>query len=248
MLSVEEEKREMARKKAKGLRYKRPIAKDLNWHQINEELYEMQSECTDVAYAIQDEDILDAAFDGDDEQAFEFRIAFQDLVGDLGKMRNAINAVEVWDEYDEKIGDACSDEVSDDVPPIFDIFFPAIEADGGFLGFDTFEGDYYGLEWYSNEWATKEARKKIMKLTKEQLLDAAGQCLRVVRQYLALRYRYDCLEASLSILRGQEQSMLRVIKAIEEAYEKIDEYDYSGIRSREFDELVAELPDRVWIE
>ena len=247
---------EVRRQKAKALRYQRPIAKDLNFHQINEELWEIQSECNDVSWMVEDDDILDSVFDGDTEQAFEFRLMFSDLATDCGRMRNDLNAVEVWDEYAEDAGDQPDpdDEPSDYVPNIFDVFFPAIAGeDDPLLGFDTWEGDYYGLEWWAGKAARKAARTKVTRLTKDQLLDAAGQCLRIARQYLAIKYRYQCLKAALDILRAEEQTMLKTVQAIEAAYDAAEKasdgfrYKYAGPVT-ELDRLLAELPDRVWIE
>jgi len=255
---VEEAKREQARRDAKNLRFQRPIAKELNFHTINEELYEIQEVCSDVQWMTEDDERLDSLFDGDNEEAWEFRIAFSDLKSDCGKMRNEMNAVEVYDEYEEEndIGPepTWDDEPSDNVPRIFDLFFPAIDGDDGYLGFDTYEGDYFGLSYYEGEAARKLARKKVTRLTKEQLLDAAGQCMKIARQYLAIKYRYHCLKSAIDVLSQENLTMLRIVKGIEEAYDKA-ENDTEGFKYcffqeslRDFESKLSELPDRIWIE
>ena len=253
---IEEAKKEQARRDAKNLRFQRPIAKELNFHTINEELWDMQGACQDVQWMTEDDDRLDSFFDGDSDQAWEFRMAFSDLNGDIGRMRNDLNALEVWDEGDdENPGDYPSwdDEPSENVPSIFDLFFPAIDADDGYLGFDTYEGDYFGLEYYEGEAARKLARKKITRLTKEQLLDAAGQCMRIARQYLAIKYRFQCLKSALDVLSQENLSILRIVKGIEEAYAKAEE-ESSGFQftfqesCQTFDQMLSQLPDRFWIE
>lgn len=63
------------------------------------------------------------------------------------------------------------------VSDYFDVFFPAVGASygGGYLGFDEYQGDYFGLQPYEYLWAEDEAAKKIMSLTKKQILEAVGQ-------------------------------------------------------------------------
>lgn len=257
---VQDRKREQAQDKARNLRFQRPIAKELNFAKINEELWEIQDVCSDVRWITEDEQRLERAFDGNAEQAWEFRLMFTDLDHDCGRMRNEINALEVWDEYAENDpGEppAGNEEPSENVPSVFDLFFPSIDSGGDFelWGYDTWENDYYGLTWYEGEAARKFARKKIMRLTKEQLLDVAGQCLRIARQYLALKYRYDCMKAALDILMEEEATVLKIVQGIEEAYEKAEKasegftYLYAASAPiRDLDKLLAELPDQFWIE
>lgn len=255
---IAEAKKEQARKDARNLRFQRPIAKELNFQTINEELWEIQEVCSDVQWMTEDEDRMDNLFDGDPDQAWEFRMAFSDLMSDCGKMRNAINAVEVWDEYEESDpgsepywGDA---EPGDNVPTIFDLFFPAIDGDDGYLGYDSYEGDFFGLDYYEGEAARKLARKKVTRLTKDQLLDAAGQCMKIARQYLALKYRYQCLKSALDVLSQENMTTLRIVKGIEEAYDKAEK-ETEGFKwchfqesLKDLDRAISELPDQFWIE
>ena len=239
---------------AKNLRYQRPIAKELNFHTINEELWDMQCVCQDVQWMTEDDERMESIFDGDSEQAWEFRIAFSDLLADMGRMRNDINAVELWN-YDDEPGDEPSwtDEPSENVPTIFDLFFPAIDGDDSYLGFDTYEGDYFGLDYYLGDFAKRAARKKVLRLTKEQILDAAGQCMRIARQYLALKYRFQCLKSAIDVLSQENITLLRVVKAIEEAYDKAEEASHGfkfdfGPDCSAFDQMLKELQDRFWVE
>ena len=254
---VEEAKKEQARRDAKNLRFQRPIAKELNFQTINEELWNIQEVCSDVQWMTEDEERMDNLFDGDPEQAWEFRMAFSDLMSDCGKMRNDMNAVEVWDEYEEDPGPEPvwgEEEPSENVPKIFDLFFPAIDGDDGYLGFDSYEGDYFGLEYYEGEAAKKLARKKVTRLTKDQLLDAAGQCMRIARQYLALKYRYHCLKSAIDVLSQENLTTIRIVKGIEDAYEKAEKetegftYCFFQESLKDLDRALAELPDRFWIE
>ena len=232
-MNSEEENR--ARDRARKLRYKHPISRDLNLETIRSELWEMEETCTDVKWFTENEENLVAAMDGDEDEAYEFKMAFSDLAAELAQFSEDLE-----NEY---------------VPDCFDEFFPAIGADyaGGFLGFDAYENDYYGLAPYEYEWAKEEAGKRIQRMTKKELLEAAGACLKVVMSYLAVRYRYDCLEASLKILQGKNMQILKLFRQIEEQYEKAEiesshfQYQYHG-EVYKLNRMLDEVPNEYWIQ
>lgn len=254
-MTIEETKREQARRDAKNLRFQRPIAKELNFYTINEELWDIQNVCSDVQWMTEDDERIDNLFDGDSEQAWEFRLAFSDLCADCGRMRNDLNRIEPWDGDQDDPGyePDGDDEPSDFVPTIFDWFFPSIDSGDGLMGYDSYENDYFGLEYYEEEPARKAARKRVMKLTKDQLLDEAGQCMRIARQYLAIKYRYQCLKSALDVLSQENISMIRMVQHLEELYDKAEQ-ESNGFKFDfeesvyEFDKALQELPDRFWIE
>ena len=220
--------------KAKNLRYKKPIVRDLNYQKILDELYEMQEACDCVRYFESDEENLDNALDGDEDEAYEFKIAFADLETELERFAEDLQEAFVG-EY-------------------FDTFFPAAGADyaGGFLGWDTYEGDYFGLEPYQYAWAQDEAAQKLMRLTKKELLEAAGICLKVAHQYMAIRYRYDCLDAAIETLRGINMDRIKAVKGVEEWYERAEEsschfqFKY-GKEINELEKYLREIPREYWV-
>jgi len=121
------------------------------------------------------------------------------------------------------------------------------------LGYDSYERDYYGLTPYEYGQAQKEAEKRICRLTKNELLEAVGACLKVYTSYMSLRYRYDCLEASLNIIREKNLEGLKLVKAIEEQYLKAEEesehfkYQY-GSEVRKLDSMLDQVPQEYWIQ
>ena len=222
-------------KKARALRLKRPIARDLNLQTIYDSVYEMQEEVADVQWFVEDEDTLLKSLDGDDDEAWEFKMAFSDLAGELETFMDDLNG-----EY---------------VPDCFDDLFPAAGADyfGGFLGYDTYDHDYYGLEPYEYGPAQKEAEKRICRMTKNELLAAVGACLKVYSSYIALRYRYDCLKYSMDILREKNMDRLELVKAIEKQYLKAEESSYHFKLTyhadiQEFDRLLENVPQEYWVQ
>ena len=221
--------------KAKQLRYKKPIARDLNLDTIRSELWEMIEACTDIHWYDNDEESLVNALDGDEDEAYEFKMAFTDLEADLDRFQE-----DLYNEY---------------VTNFFDTFFPACGARfaGGYLGYDVYEGDYYGLAPYEYAFAEDVAAKKIMTLTKKQILEIVGQCLKIEHSYMALRYRYDCLEAAIEILRGENMEKIKAIKGIEDQYETANKSS-NGFKWENDNEvmilekMMREIPQEYWIQ
>ena len=191
--------------------------------------------CSDIHWYDNNEESLVNALDGDEDEAYEFKMAFSDLEAELDQFQEDLR-----EEY-----------VSD----YFDIFFPAVGASygGGYLGYDEYEGDYFGLQPYEYSFAESAAAKKILCLTKKQILEAVGQCLKIAYSYMAIRYRYDCLEAAIEILRGENMNRIKAVKCIEEQYLIADEssdgfklkYDKEV---RKLDDMLQEIPSEYWIQ
>lgn len=230
MNKAEEARRERARK----MRFKRPIMKELNLFTIQENLEKISEDAYDLRWT-EDNDALVAALDGDEDEAFQFRMEFSDVEAEAGRMLEDLQ--ERW------------------IPEEFDTFFPAANMQGEMWGYDTYQGDYYGLEPWENDYAQKEAEKAIGHLTKAQIIETAGYCLRIAMQYTALMYRYDCLRSAIDILKGQNEGLLNQVRAIESQYDKAEEksehfkYKYTAADEiKRLDELISNLPDRVWVE
>lgn len=234
MINAEDTKRI----KAKELRYKRPIVKDLNLESIVQNLWDIQEECDNIRwYCDTDEETLINALDGDEDQAFEFKMMFSDLCAECERM--------------------CRDLEEEWVPEYFDIFFVVMGAGqnfGGILGFDIYEQDYFGIDCL-DAFAEEEGKKILKRLTKDNLIAAARQCFCIYQSYIALRYRYDCLKASMDILRDKNTGYLQMVKQIEDLYEKANretcgfEWVY-GKRPllKEFNRLLDNMPQEAWIQ
>ncbi len=226
---------ETRRRKAKNLRYKKPIVKDLNLDEINQNLYDIQEECEGVRWYFEgDNDTLINALDGNDDEAYEFKMMFGDLCAECEQMREDLKEVLWYDEQKEA----------------FNGWFPAISG-GKMIGWDAYESDYMPLDGgYEEKLAAKEARKRICRMTKEQILDTAELSFRVIRSYLGLMSRYDQLKAAMDILRDQNTGYLQMVKRIEELYEKANADDFYNWNDslKEFDRLVNCMPQEAWIQ
>lgn len=221
--------------KARAMRYKKPLAAHMNYEFICQELWDMQEVVSDVQWFTEDEDNLVNALNGDEDEAYEFRMAFSDLAAEIERFSD-----DLQNEY---------------VPDCFNDLFPAAGA-GNFdalFGYDSYEGDYFGLDPYYYKFAEEEAQKRIFRLTKKELMDAVRACLKVYASYVALRYRYDCLEASLNILREKNMQILKLFKAIEEQYDKAEEasnhFEYKYHKDvQELNEMLSQVPQEYWIQ
>lgn len=242
MTKAEEKRRE----KARQMRYRKPVVLEFHWDGIQQQLQEIEEECAEVHWYCDSDDGWDTllnALDGDQDDAWEFKIAFAELEGECELMRMDMDQAVDWDATLEEH---------------FDMFFAGIGADkvgGGMLGFDTYEGDYYGLEpGYESRKAEEHAAEQLKRLTKDQLLRLMGQAFRVAVQFLALRSRYADLKATMDILWEQNTALLKQVKAIEDLYdateaEGFSKYDFRRSENEKaLDRLLNALPERAWIE
>lgn len=228
MINSEETKR----MKARNLRYKKPIAKELNLDYISQDLWDMQEACEEIHWYMDSEDGNDSlinALDGNEDEAYEFKMAFADLCAECERMIDDMQ--EEW------------------VPECFDVFFVAVGAGeyGGLLGYDEYEHDYFGLSSYESEVAEDKSKEKLKRMTKDDLIDAMRQCFRIYQAYIGLRTRYDNLKAAIDILRDQNTGHLQVVKEIERLYEAAQENaDYSK-EWKEFERYIDALPQEAWL-
>lgn len=232
-MSVKSELSEsLRREKARNLRYKKAASAELNLYQIQQNLWEIQGETSDIRWwdPHGDETMLDELI-GDEEESFELRMAFSTLESDCEKM---------MEDLDNKW-----------VPEFFDDFFGAVAKSscGGMWGFDNYEGDYFGLDGrYEQEWAQNECRKRLKSHTKDEIIEACDVCFKVAINYIAIKARYDGLKSYIDILHGQNTGYLATVKRIEELYEKVSGKYAAWKDEYEFRCLVDSMPDEVWIQ
>jgi len=218
--------------RSQNLRYKRPALESLELHFIMSELDEIQETCGEIHWMEQDEEILLTALDGDDEALYEFKILFSDME-------------QKADELYERIRESylSHDDFNDCMTGLLGNRY-------NLIGYDGYQEDYYSLTGYDTERAFTEAGKRIMRLTKAEMLDRIGQCMGITLAYLDLRFQYDYLKATIDILRDENTSFLNIIKDIEKVYLEADAENFSasGRATQELDRLIRTIPDKVWCE
>lgn len=222
---------ETRRWKAKQIRYKRAIPINLNLDKMRDELCDIEYECDEVSYCIGDDDSLLDALDGDEDEVHEFRMMFADLSAECHQMQEDLH-----ENY---------------VPECFGDLLTGIGAgrvSGGLIGWDSYEEDYFKID--ETEWAEDESEKRLMRMTKQDLLYACRYCFKTMYNYLALRDRYDSLKASMDILRSENTAYLKMVKEIDELYaaaEKEEFYRHSDAGKR-FEKLLELMPQIAWLQ
>ncbi len=220
-------KEELRREKARGLRYKRAVCAELNLDSIQSTLMDIVDQCDTFRYYFESDDstMLDELI-GDEEESWELRNAFSMLSADCMQMQGDME--DAW------------------VPEFFDDFFGSLDC-GRMMGWDSYEGDYFGLaDSWDERYDREECRKRLLSHTKAEMVDAYSICFRVALNYISLRQRYDSLKAYTDILNGVNTGLLATVKRLEELYDQNEGTRFS--KWDEFDTLAASLPQEVWIQ
>ncbi len=221
---------EAAKKKAMALRFKKPLVREINLEDIQRALADMDEACGNVKwYFGQEVDELDELLGEDD--AYEFKASFSALSADIERVQSEMD--DIW------------------LPDWFDDFLAACNPNGTeMMGYDSYEEDYFSLGSYETEAACRCAKDRIIRKTKNEIIDAAHIVIGVIVQYMSIKYRFDSLSASFDVLMDRTESQLRAVKEIEEAYEAANAdkfYDWAD-STRKLNRLLRELPDQYWIE
>ena len=87
--------------RTRNLRYKRPALASMGWQSIWEELDAIQEACSDIHwFADQDDETLLNALDGNDEDVWEFKLAFASLEAQADQLADALR--EQFSPYNPK--------------------------------------------------------------------------------------------------------------------------------------------------
>jgi hypothetical protein len=213
--------------RSRNLRYKRPAIASMGFEAMRYELDAISDKCSDIHWWTDtDDETLLNALDGDGEDAWEFRMAFTELDAKCDQLRDAIY-------------NSCIDE------EMFDNCTVALIGNRyNLVGFDGYEEDYFALTSYESELAEGEAGKRIMRMTRKEMISTIGQCFGILMAFLDVRQRFDYLSATFDILKDQNTSLLDTIKEIERLYEKSHD---NWQECRTFDALVNTLPQELWV-
>lgn len=206
--------------RARELRYKRPALAELGYEAIMNRLQEISGECSDVSFAIYDDDTLLNALNDDEEAVWDFRFAFAELCADCEKL------TDMFYEFDSEDFDDCS------VALIGNRF--------NLIGYDDYEEDYFNLCSYEEGLAYSEAGRRVLRRTKQEMLIEIGHTLGCILAFQNVEYKYLYLKATFDILKDQGSGMLETIKEIEKAYDNED--------WKHFNSMLVYIPDRIWVE
>ena len=258
---------------ARDTRWKLPSLNRLGFAEMWLEIEKIQSELYEMRYFVEhgDETFMNA-MDGDDEEEWEFRMAFSELEGEAEDIR------EMFQSWDKKtfvllMSQKELKELDDENPDyttcrLYDDCTVALIGQGynfGVNGFDVYEMDAFGLSNSEAKWAAEDAEKRLLRLTKEKLVDTVGQAVSIMLKFYEFLLRYQLMTQTFEQIRGANLSILKLMKDINAEYEIIaDEiaenrrigfwnprmmYSKKGkMAERRFDDLIKNLPDHCWVE
>jgi hypothetical protein len=212
---------------AKNLRYKKAALHMMCLEDITEELYAIQNECDEIKYFMEDDETLTAGMD-DDEEGYQFRVLFADLSAKCYRLDEALRDAYVSEHFDDYLVGMLGDRFR-------------------VIGYDGYQEDYYNLTSFEAGLAKTESGKRVMRLTKEQVLATCGQCLGIVLSFLDVRHSFDYLKASFDILKDHNLAVLNAIKSVDKLYQLASEDERYGEYDSRFERYLSELPDEVWV-
>ena len=170
--------------KCRNLRYKKPALMNLGYFAITGKLDEIQEVCSDIHWAFDDDETLINAFDGNDEEAWEFKMVFTEIEGEAYRLNECLREQFYYGDDPEREFDDCS------VALIGNRYSVA--------GFDDYEEDYYDLTSYETNLAATEA--------------AIKRGITQHREILSNRQALACRLLFCNIVQNPAQNFYRIAK------------------------------------
>ena len=230
-------KKDQARQRARALRYQRPALATLGWETITSEIQAILDACEEIRWIEDSSDVTQEVMYGDEDEGCGYQLDFSQLAGDAERLQSAM-----YDAFGEE---------SEDGNTTFDDCTVALLGNRfECIGFDSLENDYFGLTRYEADAAQKESAKRVMRMTKAEMISTIGQNLGLLLAFYDLRQRYDYAKAALATATEHNMETLRAVKAIEDAYEEWANEEFNSRYGKAWDRLekaANDLPDVFWI-
>ena len=112
------------------------------------------------------------------------------------------------------------------------------------LGFDAAEDDYCAmLDPYCENLAVEEATKRIERLTKQEMIRTFRKVLTTLILFFDIKAAHDCLTSIVQELDYRGAILNEKSNQINKLYE-----DLTGQNGEAWDSLIANIPQRMWVE
>ena len=127
--------------------------------------------------------------------------------------------------------------------------------------------DVFGLDDSDAERAAEAAKKRLMRMTKKDMVELIGESVSIMLRFQEFYLRYELLTQTFEQIRGANLATLQLMKDIDAAYEDLAPElerncrygrhnpesmyihgDRPKAAERRFDDLLKQLPDRFWVE
>lgn len=198
--------------------WKKSIIQNLDFNSIVDWLYEIDNNGDAYGY---------------DREESGYYNDYKELFDELAE--GAYKMLEAIDEYD------CYGYLSDHWD---DMVVALLGKTHNVLGYDTVETDYFMLSGeYEENRATEEAIKRIKRLSKDEIIHTFQKVLRTLVLFFDLKASHDCLTAIVDELDEKGALLSEKNNQINILYE-----DLTGKNGEDFDRLVENLPQRMWVE
>lgn len=214
--------------RAAALRYKRAALATMGYDTIMSELQDISEACDNVRWAFDDEEITNPVMDGDEDEGRGYRMEFSDLSADCERLLDQL--------YDN------SELFDDCTVALIGNRFQCV-------GYDAVEMDYFALCAWDAGLAQTESGKRLMRLTKAEMLSTIGRSVGIMMAFYDLRQRYDYLNAAMKVVLDHNLDTLHTVRSIEEAYEAWcdDGCTVYGRKYYDLDKACDALDDIYWI-
>lgn len=112
------------------------------------------------------------------------------------------------------------------------------------LGYDAAEADYfYMADPYCEDLAVREAEKRLMRLTKSELIRIFRRVMSTLVMFFDIKAAHDCLTSIVQELDEHSAVFAQKDAEINRLYK-----DLTGRNAEQFDAIVDNLPQRMWVE
>ncbi len=170
--------------------------------------------------------------DGDIEGYYnDYKEQFDELAAGAFEMYEKIDEYRYDDEY-ERYSDKWNDMTVNLLGDLYKVY-----------GWDVNELDYYKLDGYDEDLAVQECEKRLMRLTKQELIRNFRKVLMTIVMFFDLKAAHDCLTSIVEELDERGALLERKNERINLLYE-----DLTGKNGEAFDEELRNLPHRMWVE
>lgn len=161
----------------------------------------------------------------------DYKDQFDELSAGAWAMYEQLTRYEFCDEYDEK-RDLWDDMTVNLLGDLFTVY-----------GWDVAELDYYKLTSFEEELAVQECEKRLMRLTKQELIRNFRKVLMTIVMFYDIKAAHDCLTSIVEELDERGALLAQKNERINLLYK-----DLTGKSGEAFDEEIARLPPRMWVE
>ena len=220
---------------AKRQRYKKPLIKGFSYDEICEALEEVEEAADNMMWYENLENGMEDACGEEEDELRELSNDFASISADAYQLLNDLRDL----EFELRHKDTHFDD--------FVFLLRNKNEEDEVLGWDSVEKDYFGLPDYTRKWSEEEVMKRLMTISKKDLLYNMSLISTILFSFVGIQNRFENLRAIYEIYKSKYGNLVRDTSTISEVYELWQkEPDNFQIQSR-FTNILSSLPKEAWI-